>query len=238
MPNLHFFIVSRIDKNLGLYGEQEIEVKADILKLLKDEVEIAKKISKDIQKLDPKNFDSQQGFELLRSYYKKIGGDVNLIMAKQIAKFDDKQVKRFYEINEDKNEEIEERIKEREADDYYGRYEFFLGDLNKKQKDLISKNVPLFKSLSKLRLQNRLRTQSDMKEIFKNKDREQRQSQILALFNKNMSLPLSGERKKAVQLFGEIVSLMDTEQGEHFAKKRQEWGEWLDYYIQYFSKKS
>jgi len=237
MPNLHFFIVSRIDKNLGLYGEQEIEVKADILKLLRDEVQIAKDISKDIQKLEPKAFDSMKGFELLRSYYKEIGGDVNLIMAKQIAKFDEKQVKRFFEINEEKNEEIEDRIKEREADDYYRRYEFFLGDLNQKQKDLIFKNVNLFKSLSKQRLQNRLSTQSKMKDIFKNKNQAQRQNQILALFNENMSLPLSGERKKAIQLFGEIVSLMDAKQIEHFAEKRHEWIEWLDYYIKYFSSK-
>lgn len=237
MPNLHFFIVSRIDKNLGLYGEQEDEVKNEIQKLLRDEVDTAKVILEDIKKLEPKNFDSLGGYELLRTRYVTISEQVSAIMAKQIAKFDEKQIKQFYQINKEKNEEIEERIKEREADDYYGRYEFFLGDLNQKQKDLIKKNVTLFKNLSAQRLKNRLQTQNKMQDLFRLNDPKQREKEIYALFLGSSTMPMTPERKQAIQLFGEIVSLMDKEQIQHFNEKRQEWVEWLEYYIKYFTSK-
>lgn len=237
MPNLHFFIVSRIDKNLGLYGEQEIEVKADILKLLKEEVSVAKGISNDLQDLNPKSFNPDKKYEVLQSYYKQIGSKVNIILAKQIAKFDDKQIKKFFKISRKRNDEIEENIKDRETEDYYDRYEFFLDDLNQKQKDLIAKNIGLFKKLSKQRLENRLSTQAEMKVLFKIKDINERQTKILELFSKRMSLPMTKERKQAISLFGDIIKSMDSEQIKYFREKQQSWLEWLDYYIQYFSSK-
>lgn len=236
-PNLDYLITSRIDQNLGLYGEQENEVKSDIQLLLRENISFVKNILDDIKKLNPKTFDSLGGYELLRSRYVTISEQVSAIMAKQIAKFDEKQIKQFYEINQEKNEEIEERIKDRKAEDYYGRYEFFLGDLNQKQKDLIKKNVKLFKTLSSQRLQNRLQTQNKMQDLFRLKDPEQKEKEIYALFLGASIMPITPERKQVIQLFGEIVSLMDKEQIKSFSKKRQEWVEWLEYYIKYFSSK-
>jgi len=236
-PNLDYLITSRIDQNLGLYGEQENEVKSDIQLLLRENISFVKNILDDIKKLNPRTFDSLEGYELLRSRYVTISEQVSAIMAKQIAKFDEKQIKQFYEINQEKNEEIEERIKERKAEDYYGRYEFFLGDLNQKQKDLIKKNVKLFKTLSSQRLQKRLQTQNKMQDLFRLKDPEQKEKEIYALFLGSSIMPITPERKQVIQLFGEIVSLMDKEQIKSFSKKRQEWVEWLEYYIRYFSSK-
>ena len=236
-PNLDYLIVSRIDQNLGLYGEQENQVKSDIQLLLRENISFVKIILDDIKKLDPKNFDSFREYELLRTRYRTISEQVSTIIAKQIAKFDEKQIKQFYEINKEKNEEIEERIKEREIEDYFGRYEFFLGDLNQKQKDLIKKNIDLYKSLSKQRLQNRIQTQKKMRDIFLIKNQKQKEKSISVLFLTSSTLPISPERKQAIQLFGEIIVLMDKVQMKHFNEKRQEWVEWLEYYIKYFSAK-
>ncbi|TNF28847.1 MAG: hypothetical protein EP319_08130 [Deltaproteobacteria bacterium] len=237
MPNLDYFIVSRIDKNLGLYGEQEDQVKNEIQKLLKDNVEMAKLFREDILKLDPENLDPAKGYETLKSRYITLSEQVSAIMAKQIAHFDEKQIKQFFEINRDKNEELQERIKEIEIKDYYGRYEFFLGELNQKQKDLLKSKLSLFKDLSRERLQNRLETQNKMQDIFRLQDKKQKEKEIYALFLSASTMPSTPNRRQAIQLFGEILRLLDSTQIKYFEEKRQEWVEWLDYYIKYFSSK-
>lgn len=237
MPNLDYLIVSRIDKNLGLYGVQEDEVKNEVQGFLKENIDTVKTIRTDLLKLDPQNFDARGSYELLRTRYISLSEQVSAIMAKQIAKFDEKQIKQFYEINKEKNEELEERIKEIQAKELFGRYEFFLGTLNQKQIDLIKNNMNLFKALSRERLQNRLETQNKMQDIFRLKDPKQKEKEIYTVLVSATTKPITLERGKAIDLFGEIVSLMDADQNKYFQEKRREWVEWLDYYINYFSSK-
>ncbi len=236
IPNLHFLIVSRIDKNLGLYGEQEIVVRKEIISLLKSNTDLARQIISDLENIKLNEFDSHKGYKLLRERYLVIANRVSAIMAKQIALFDDKQIKRFYEINEEKNEDIQESIDEREVKDFYKRYEFFLGDLNQKQKELVKENFEVFKVLSKQRLKNRINTQNELKEAFKIKDINEKEKAIFNIFERSSSLPMSKERSQVISLFGEIVKAMDKEQINHFNEKRVEWIGWLNYFIDYFSK--
>ena len=99
---------------------------------------------------------------------------------------------------------MQERIKEIEIKDYYGRYEFFFGELNQKQKDLLKNKLSLFKNLSKERLQNRLETQNKMQDIFRLQDQKQKEKEIYALFLSASTMPTTSNRRQAINFLGKL----------------------------------
>ena len=67
------------------------------------------------------------------------------------------------------------------------KFEFFIGELNRKQKSMISKNINVFINLKKLRLEKRFNTQKRLKEAFE-LGKENREDRINAIFNSQLSI--------------------------------------------------
>ncbi len=235
LPNLSFIIADRVDSTLHLYNEQEYEVRDAIKKLLREEKERFKKIQNYFNAISIQEVDEQKGYQFFADNYYAIALKVNRILAKQMARLDKKQLKKFQKTIKDDNEEVQKRAKEKKPKDFYKRYSYFFGELTGEQKNLINDNMSLFRDLAKRRIEERLKTQRKLNQILELKDIEKKEKLIIELFDQNADRSkLTPERKKSMAQFKDFVKSLTPSQVEHFQKKRLEIDKWFEAYFKYY----
>jgi len=235
LPNLSFIIADRVDSTLHLYNEQEYEVRDAIKRLLTEEKERFRKIQNYFNAINIQNVDEQKGYQFFADNYYAIALKVNRILAKQMARLDKNQLKKFKKTIEEDNEEVRKRASEKKPKDFYKRYSYFFGELTENQKEMIKKNMFLFRNLAKRRMEERLKTQKDLDRILKLGDVAKKEESIIKLFDKNADRSkLTPERKKSMQQFKNFVNSLTPSQVEHFHKKRIEIDKWFEAYFKYY----
>lgn len=232
IPNLGFLIADRIDSSLHLYNEQEYQVRDEIKKLLVKERGVVLRTKKYITQVDIKNIDVKKSYAFFASNYYTVAIKVNRILAKQFSTLDRNQVEKLKESMKEENEEIVERTKERRPKDFYKRYSYFFGDLTTQQKNLISKNMELFRELANKRLEERVLTQKALFSILSLKDPIDIEKRVTALFDKNADRSeLTPSRLKSIEQFKEFVQSLTSDQEKYFKKKVAFFNEWMDAYL-------
>lgn len=235
VPNLAFIIADRIDSSLHLYNEQEYQVRGEIQKLLKEEKSRIEEIQKYFNKIDIKNIDEKEGYAFFAKNYYQLAKKVNRILAKQFAALDKNQISKFKESMIKDNKEIEERSRERKPEDFYKRYSYFFGELTRDQKELIKKNMSLFRELANRRLIKRRETQKEILRALLLKNSEEKEKLITALFDKNADRSkLTPERIKSLNQFKSFVSSLTLDQEKYFKKKSVFFNEWIDEYLKQY----
>lgn len=238
VPNLSYIVADRTGDQLDLYYSQEKKFKKELEELFKREMDQVKKLRTVVQDISLETSKADKVLEDTILIFRGTLTKFNIILAKYTASLSKDQQKRFFKIQKENNEKIEERLKEEDLDKIIERYEFFFGDLNKSQLKMIKSEKHIFMDLISKRLVRRTTSQDKIKAFFKQEDKQKIESSILNLYNKNLVEGQDQARTgKSMVILKNLLASLTTEQKKYFKEKQKMIVEWIDEFIKVYSAK-
>jgi hypothetical protein len=159
VSNIDYIITDKISDRFDLTSDQEDYLKKDIKKLLNEIKVPAKEIQTAISKIEFKN--SIQT-EVLKNNYLEIINKFIPILSKYYLKLTKEQKTHLFKIEREKNKELLDQLGKITALSITDKTEDFIGDINEKQKRIITEEISLMIDLSKRRLDRRLKIQKEL----------------------------------------------------------------------------
>ncbi|MFL5785205.1 MAG: hypothetical protein ACJ76H_11380 [Bacteriovoracaceae bacterium] len=160
------YLEQQVEKRLPLYDEQEEILSRDIDKFLNDHKDRVKEIMPTLEKIDledPNTLDIQ--WNKVQGTYLDIANDFSLIIAKHMAKFDQKQKKDFLEKMRDENNDIFKRDRKERREKIASRIQKFLGSITKEQEKILKNHQKDFDEQVVVRSERRAKLHTQFKEI-------------------------------------------------------------------------
>ncbi len=236
VPNLDYILADRIGDELDLYYSQEKQVKKEIKQLFISHKDKIKQLRLIVEKVSVEKTRLSEVYKSFEKVYIELGTPINKLLARYVVKLDRDQRKNFYENLRKKNEKIRERLKKNNPQRYFERFEFFFGDLNKDQKQILISNEASYKTLSKERLLKREKIQSNMKKVLRDKTKNNKLKikEIEKLFNLSLHFKMTEARKKTLSSIEKLLQSLTQKQKDHFRLKKDEILSWFDEFFEYY----
>lgn len=236
IPNLAYILTQSIESKLDLYYSEEKLLQADLEKILNAQVSNAKNIRNFIESLNAKNINPKDLSIEISKYYGLVAPKVNKALSVRIAKFTKERQAVFLKIAKKDNQKLVEKINKNQTTDIISQYEKVFGSLSEKQLELINQNKHIYKRVNEQRLKRRLKSQSELEDIFKINNENSRQIKIEQLFNSQFDTQKDKLRFVPIfEVIKEVSSSLSTEQIQYFFQKKIEIKEWLLEFIKFYS---
>lgn len=232
-PNFDYLITRQMTKHMDLASKDRKEVRRATQKTLEKNKALGKEVKARLAALDIRKVDLEAELAYFNRVYFQVAQDVNVILAAQISQFNEQQARNFFENLEEENQEIEEKLMERDAESYLGRYEYFFGELSESQVKLIKKNLSDLKELAKIRVDNRRKVQAQLKEAMKLEGARDREREIRKALNEVSDRRQPG--KTTVRVTRSIQALLATlteKQAGKFEYRKKDIIDWIDSYLE------
>jgi hypothetical protein len=208
---------------LDLYRYQKQQLEKDVATLLTQQQKSLSDVKKLLSSLDiQKQENLQTQWSELTLLYHRLALAYGEILSAHLASLDKSQQKTFFAKMKEENQEIKDRANGQTVDKLEERAEFFLGDINDKQKEVFKRYLPVIK----LRAEARLKRRESLLKYFK-KTFEQKQStklkktQIYQAFVSYQDETLKSQQD-TYSLIKEITRLADAKQIKTFSEKKIE----------------
>jgi hypothetical protein len=170
--NLDYIITDKLEDSFDLNGEQEKRLRKDIIQFLnqeKDFIKDLKSLVKSIAtEIETGKTTEEKWVNLANEVgrvYLSAGEKFVPIMAKYLAELDDDQREEVYEQWDKENQKLKRRIKKEKVSSHRRRFEKLFGDFTPEMKKDFKKHKELLFSRNKKRLNRRLSSQQELKEL-------------------------------------------------------------------------
>ncbi|MFK8138606.1 MAG: hypothetical protein AB8E15_09625 [Bdellovibrionales bacterium] len=220
-------MTQRLSSQLGLNGEQAILLKKDIRVFLENRKPQAKRILVKFENTKAETLDIEKLFDEFWSEYQDLILEFTPMYSKYLVMLNPSQINRFEKEFEDKNEEMEEQIKEEDIDSTEDRFETFLGNLSKDQSATIAKNKANFIMAVSDRLARRKKYQKELLLILRgdieNQIKTSRVSKLTLAYNskREISSAETMNLNTAVSIFSNLSSDQKTYLNSEIANYRE-----------------
>ncbi len=223
ISNMDTILYHKTQSKLDLDSKQKTILKQDIKRFLNEQRLKTAEATKIIQSID---LTQPQKISLLYpgliKTYRQVAIDYSAILAKQMAGFSDKQFQSFLKETAKENKEIEDKISEKESEDYHKRFKFFFDTINESQKKILKSHMDFFKGQSTLRLTNRQALHQQLTTIAEQKiptpEKEKRIFEAFKVYNQNSF----HNQDKIIVIIQKLVEVLDPKQLAHFNEKKVE----------------
>lgn len=171
VSNLDWIIYRQVKNKLDLYYKQQNELDKDVNLFLNRQIqkiprveELLSLIETNVKEDKTTSTKEVKKFrDDLLSIYIDIAGDFNSnILSKNLALLDKDQLSHFQNENKEQNEEIMKNIQNRSESTIVQRMEYFVGEFNSAQQQIIQSNLIHIRSLQEIRLIRRKALQKDL----------------------------------------------------------------------------
>jgi isochorismate synthase EntC len=170
--NLDYILTDKLEDTFELNGDQEDELRDDIIKFLNNEKDFLKEVKvliKDIRdELEKGETTKARWIELsqqVESIYLQSGQKFVPILAKYMSQLDQEQRAEVFAKWDKENDKLKRRIKNEKVSSHRRRFEKLFGDFTQEMKKDFKKHRELLFSRNKKRLDRRLRSQGKLKKI-------------------------------------------------------------------------
>lgn len=226
LPNLDWIVATSLNRSLHLKDKQKTELRKDLKQLFEKRKPQARRVRQDLKNLELKTLDVSALQKQFQGEYWEFVQDFVPILARYMGQLDSQQLQRFKETNNQKNQELEERIL-KGVSETGKNFDRLVGKLNDQQKQILKENWPVFKQLQERRLRRRKAYQKQLYALMESPDKD-RWLKIAGLtFDYNLSRGEKTLVKKSVAAIQSMVAVSDSKQQAYFAKTLKDYGEWI-----------
>lgn len=223
VSNIDYIITDKISDRFDLTSDQEDYLKKDIKNLLNEIKRPAKEIQTAISKID---FKKSIKVEVFKNNYLIILNKFIPILSKYYLKLTKKQKLNLFKTEREKNKDLLDQLKKITPSSITDKAENFLGDINDKQKKLITEEITLMIDLSKRRLNRRLKIQKELEKA--NTIEQIRKAFELYTFSIKNDIKLEN---KFMIFIKKIIKESDQDQKEVLRKKQSDIIQIIDYFL-------
>lgn len=234
--NIDNIIEIKASDTLGLYYGQKEKLEKDVSKFLTSAKERAPKIRAKLREYKSwfkKEPPGEKAIHLEMRFWQELTQNLaSEAAAKHIdylAGLSEKQQEEFFKEVEDKNEEIAQKNKENDLEDLAKGYEFFFGDLNKKQKQILKQHRDFFKKRGEERLSKRLAFQKKLKGLFAKKAPED-EFKRLALNSIQSRYDHQANQRRA-SIIASLIKAADAEQLQTLNENLNKLENWVAVFV-------
>lgn len=236
VSNLDWIIYRQVKNKLDLYYKQQNELDKDVNLFLNRQIQKIPRIEgllsfietnvkedKTTSTIEVKKFRD----DLLRIYI-DIAGDFNSnILSKNLALLDKDQLSHFKNENKEQNEEIMKNIQNRSESTIVQRMEYFVGEFNSVQQQIIQSNLIHIRSLQEIRLLRRKALQKDLYQFISSSTPEKKnliKERLHRYVRKQDSSEdvirkINGHRSHIDKMTAEVFNKMSKKQKEFILKR-------------------
>ncbi|WPU63847.1 hypothetical protein [Peredibacter starrii] len=232
VDNADTLLGHQVTKRLPLYTAQKNELGEDIDQFLNKQKPVAQEI---VPVIDDMKLESEakleEHYKKLEGFYRKIAKDFSALMAKYMAKLDDKQQKDFFDEVESENRQIAKKDKEERVEEVQERLEKFLGTISSDQKQVIAHYGDYFMEQTKKRVERRRELHQKFKSIYaQDIAPTARKDLFQEAFVNYQEEGLTSN--KNLEILKKLLPTITKLQREHFRRETQEIKDILSYYLQ------
>lgn len=240
IPNLDMAIEHKLRQDMQLDYKQQKELAKDVDALLnKLSTPTKKHLAPLLKNFNIENFKSKSKITgAIHAVFFIASHNISQLMAKYQAKLDSRQIQHFFEKFEDQNNQIRKRIKKYNTNLIIQRFEFFIGNLNQKQINIINEFKPEFILRNRKRLELRTFLQTKLKSVYDNyKDADKKEIMFLDIYKEYNALTkeyfYSEATSKAYNMAFKVIQNCDDKQKQRFQSKVETASEWINYFVEH-----
>lgn len=242
VPNMDMAIEHKLRKDMKLtYTQQkllahDIDIMLNKLTLpskehlypLLKEFDIAK-----IDKINKKEYARE-----INQLYHKAANELAIILAKYMSILNKKQLKHNFKVFQKESLKVKKRTKKYNTDLIIQRFEFFIGNLNQKQINLINNYKEHFIKRNIRRLKQRERLFEKITSIYNNfQESNKKQSELLKVYKEYNKETLdffeNKEGHKGYDMAFNVLKLCDIKQKKRLESKVKTAASWVKYFSKY-----
>lgn len=223
VSNIDYILTDKISDRFDLTSDQEDYLKKDIKKLLNEIKGPAKEIQTAISKIDFKN---SIKVEVFKNNYLIILNKFIPILSKYYLKLTEDQKSNLFKTEREKNKDLLDQLKKITPSSITDKAENFVGDINDKQKKLITEEITLMIDLSKRRLNRRLKIQKELEKA--NTIEQIRKAFKLYTFSIKNDIKLEN---KFMIFINKMIKESDQDQKEVLRKKQKDINQIINYFL-------
>ena len=223
VSNIDTIVYYKAQSKLDLYSTQKEALKVDIKKFLNGQTARVEDTRQTIKSIDlHKKDDLKIPFRELVFQYKEIATEFAFVVAKPMSVLDQKQQTHLFKELEKENQEMVEKLDEKDSKEYFKRFRFFFGSITPKQEELILSNHDFFKSQTKRRLEKRRGIQAEIKEVYKTaKNQKEKEDKFYKILKTHLAGSFENE-DKILEFIQKVVPTLDEKQIKYFNDKKSE----------------
>lgn len=235
--NLDNVIEIKTADTLGLYYKQKQELEKDVSSFLNQSKTLAPQIKQKLSEYQalaasgeiPKARAVAEEMRYWQGLYAKIAKTLIEHHADYVSNLTEKQQEEFFKQLKEKNEEIEEKAREGDWEDYAQGFEFLFGDLNQKQEKFLRQSLGFFKQRSVQRLKRRRSFQENLRELFSKKASEKRFKELM-LENVKTRYSSRATAKRA-EIITRLFNLAGGEEMTELKENLKKAKNWIDVFV-------
>lgn len=225
-------IESQVERRLPLYENQKKALAVDIDKFLMSKKKLAQEMLPLIDQIaldDPKKIEPH--YRKLEGFYQDISYDFSKLMAKYMARLDQKQQKEFFETMTAENKNIERKDAKDRREQIEDRLEKVFGSVTAGQKLLLTDYQFYFDERTKVRLQKREKLHQSFKEILSQEASPTAKEELILGAFENYQVQSMADSKN-LEIIQKFIPTLTMKQKESFREKTRELKEILNYFIE------
>jgi hypothetical protein len=231
VSNADHLVTYQITRRVPLYSEQKDLLSRDVEKFLNSTKPMAQEILPLIDEVtleNPAQVEAQ--YQKFQAFYQDLAQKFSGVMAKHMAKLDEKQQKDFFKNLDDENRDLLKKEKEKKIDQIEERLEMILGTVNAQQKQIIRDYNDYYRARAKDRLDRRLRLHQSFRSIYQQDiSPDSREELIQESFVKYQEETLVGN--KHIEILKKFLPTISKKQKEYFQNQIKEVSSLLKYFI-------
>ena len=242
VPNMDMAIEHKLRKDMKLTYTQQKLLAHDIDIMLNKLTTPSKKhlypLLKDfnINKIESINKKSY-AIEVNQLYH-MAADELAIVLSKYMSILNKKQLEHNFKVFHKENNKVKKRTQKYNTDLIIQRFEFFIGNLNQKQINLINKHKDHFIKRNKRRLEQRERLLGNLTYIYESyQDSNKKQSELLKAYKEYNKETLeffqNKEGLKAYDMAFNVLKLCDKKQKKRLQSKVKTAAEWVKYFSNY-----
>jgi hypothetical protein len=168
VKNADHLLSYQISKRIPLRSDQKDLLKKDIDLFLQGTKPKAQELVPVFDEIDLNDTEKlHRPYTILEKFYLQLTGDFSDLLARHLAKLDQKQQKEMFKTLDAENRDIQKRDAESLKEKVEERMEQILGPINKKQKQMITDHLDYFIQRNKDRWQRRAKLHHELNDIYK-----------------------------------------------------------------------
>lgn len=170
--------------------------------------------------------------------YFSASNEIAIIMSKYMSILTEKQLKHNFKVFEKENKKIQKRIEKYNTDLIIQRFEFFLGNLNQKQINIVNKHKDFFIKRNIRRLEQRSRLLGNLNNIFQTEKESVKKQKLLLTayqeYNKEtVEYFKSKETLATYQMAINVLRASNEKQKKRLQAKIKTAADWVNYFSKY-----
>jgi hypothetical protein len=231
VKNADHLLTYQITRRVPLYSKQKAELTRDVENFLNNTKPEAQEMLPLIDEVNlEKSAQVEAQYRKFETYYQSLAKKFSTVVAKHMAKLDEKQQKDFFNNLDDENREILKKEKEKQIDQIEERLEMILGSISGEQKQIIRDYSDYYRTRSKERLDRRLALHQSFKTIYQQDlSPDSRQELIEESFAKYQTETLANT--KNIEILKKFIPTVSNKQKEYFRKQIKDVKSLVKYFI-------